>query len=184
MAQWYRLSLRFLHAQILCVDEGSNIFPLDMSACANKRHVRIQKVLSEGVQIWQHFFSWWGEVGSKYHYKRGIIGQPAAFRWRADDGPTLNAGLIALSFFMGSGLVLLRNPIFLWPPPPSGSPHVNYGKRPNCRNDCKAQIQLKLKSASVKCIFLKADQIVVVTLLNTWTCITYTRCDDLAKIGC
>ena len=48
-----------------------------------------------------NFFSRWGEWGSKYHYKRVIIG------WRADDGPTLNAGLVALRF---SGL---RNPIFL-----------------------------------------------------------------------
>ena len=56
-----------------------------------------------------------------------------AFRWRADDGPTLNAGLVALWFFRGSGPVLLRNPIFLWffrgrllppPPPPSGPAHV------------------------------------------------------------
>ena len=35
--------------------------------------------------------------GSKYHYKR-------AFRWRADDGPILNAGLVALRFFRGSDL--------------------------------------------------------------------------------
>ena len=38
-----------------------------------------------------------------------------AFRWHADDGPTLNAGLLALCFFRGSGPVLLTNPIFfLW----------------------------------------------------------------------
>ena len=37
-----------------------------------------------------------------------------AFRWRADDGPTLNADLVALWFFRGFGPVLLRNPIFLW----------------------------------------------------------------------
>ena len=38
-----------------------------------------------------------------------------AFRWRADDGQTLNAGLVvALWFFRRSGSVLLRNPIFLW----------------------------------------------------------------------
>ena len=37
-----------------------------------------------------------------------------AFRWRADDGPTLNAGLVALWFFRGSGPVLQGNPIFLW----------------------------------------------------------------------
>ena len=36
-----------------------------------------------------------------------------AFRWRVDDGPTLNAGLVALLFVRGSGPVLLGNPIFL-----------------------------------------------------------------------
>ena len=57
------------------------------------------------------FFSWWEEGGPKYHYKRTILGPPAK-RLRADDGPTLNAGLVALYFFRGSGPVLLRNPIF------------------------------------------------------------------------
>ena len=54
--------------------------------------------------------------------------------WRADNGPTLNAGLVALWFFRRSGPVLLRNPIFLWffrgvwtPCPPSGSAHDNQG---------------------------------------------------------
>ena len=36
-----------------------------------------------------------------------------AFRWRADDGPALNTGLVDLRFFRGSGPVLLENPIFL-----------------------------------------------------------------------
>ena len=36
-----------------------------------------------------------------------------AFRWQADDGPTLKAGLVALCFFRGSRPVLLRKPIFL-----------------------------------------------------------------------
>ena len=36
-----------------------------------------------------------------------------AFRWRADDGPTLNAGLKAFVILRGSGPGLLRNPIFL-----------------------------------------------------------------------
>ena len=31
------------------------------------------------------------------------------FHWQADGGPTLNAVLVALSFFRGSGPVLLRN---------------------------------------------------------------------------
>ena len=56
--------------------------------------------------------------GPKYHLKRAIIGPPAkrhlmAFRWWADDGPTLNAGLVVLGFFRGSAPVLLRNPIHL-----------------------------------------------------------------------
>ena len=35
-----------------------------------------------------------------------------AFRWHADDDPTLNAGLVAAIFFRGSRPVLLENPIF------------------------------------------------------------------------
>ena len=42
-----------------------------------------------------------GRVDPKYHLKRAILGPPAkrhlmAFRWRADDGPTLNSGMVAL----------------------------------------------------------------------------------------
>ena len=57
-----------------------------------------------------------------------------AFRWRADDGSTLNAGLVDVWFFKESGqVILLRNPIVLWffrrvrppaPPPPSESTHA------------------------------------------------------------
>ena len=36
-----------------------------------------------------------------------------AFRWRAEDGPTLDGGLAALIFFRGSGPILLKNPTFL-----------------------------------------------------------------------
>ena len=33
----------------------------------------------------------------KFHYKRAIIGPPAkAFCWRADNGPTLDAGFVVL----------------------------------------------------------------------------------------
>ena len=90
----------------------------------NKRMARIQKVLSDGVQLWERFFvcfffSWWGEGESKFHHKRAIIGPQAkrhwmVFRWRADDCPTLNAGLVSLRFFRESRPVLLRNPIFWW----------------------------------------------------------------------
>ena len=45
------------------------------------------------------------EEGSKYHYLRAIIGQPAkrhldgvSMAYRADDGPTLNADLVAFGF--------------------------------------------------------------------------------------
>ena len=41
------------------------------------------------------FITWWRERASKYHFKR----PPWAFHWRADDGPTLNAGLAELFFF-------------------------------------------------------------------------------------
>ena len=37
-----------------------------------------------------------------------------AFHWQANDGPPLNAGLVALWFSRGSGPVLLRNSIALW----------------------------------------------------------------------
>ena len=47
---------------------------------------------------------------SSAHQQNAIL---MAFRWRADNGPTLNVGLVALRFFRGSGSVVLRNPIFL-----------------------------------------------------------------------
>ena len=54
-----------------------------------------------------------------------------AFRWRADDGPILNAGLVALKLSRGSGPILLKILYFCdfpggggGPPcPPSGSAH-------------------------------------------------------------
>ena len=44
-----------------------------------------------------------GKGESNHNYKRATIGPPTkrhlmAIRWRADDGPTLNAGLVALWF--------------------------------------------------------------------------------------
>ena len=72
---------------------------------------------------------------SKYHYKRAIIGPPVkphymAFLWHADDGPTLNAGLVA-AIFQGIRTCIARKPyIFVKfsggsgpPVPPSGSAH-------------------------------------------------------------
>ena len=58
-----------------------------------------------------------------------------AFRWRADGGPTLNAGLVALWFYRGSGPVLLRKPLILiffrgggsGPPVPPLDPPMIFG---------------------------------------------------------
>ena len=53
---------------------------------------------------------------------RSIIGPAVKHHcvsWQANNGPTLNAGLVALQFFRGSAPVLLRNPC-----PLSVSAHV------------------------------------------------------------
>ena len=55
-----------------------------------------------------------------------------AFRWRADDGPTLNAGLVALLFYRGFGQVLLKTLHFCdfqrgsGPPVPPLDPHMQH----------------------------------------------------------
>ena len=80
---------------------------------------------ARGVQLWQGFFRVvlsffrWGEriqnstkSGPPPARHRNAI--EMAFHYRADDGPTLNAGLVALWVVRESGPVLLRNPIFLW----------------------------------------------------------------------
>ena len=50
-------------------------------------HARIQKVLSEGSIFDKFFFSWWGEGGSFYHYRRAIIGPPV--KRHLNDGVSL-----------------------------------------------------------------------------------------------
>ena len=49
-------------------------------------------------------------MGSKYHYSGPSLEIEMGFRWRADDGPTLNGGFV---IFRGFGPILLRNAIFL-----------------------------------------------------------------------
>ena len=66
--------------------------------------MRIKKVLSEGFNfdnVFFSFFSCWGKddpntalIGPSSARQRNAI--QMAFRWRAADGPTLNAGLVAL----------------------------------------------------------------------------------------
>ena len=93
--------------------------------------------LAEAVQIaLKRLFVSWGETKCR----------PMPFRWRADNVPSLNAGLVALWFSRGSGPVLLRYPFALWffrerkgsgpPVSPSGSAMVScesleYGVRPS-----------------------------------------------------
>ena len=52
-----------------------------------------------------------GGIGQRMARQRHV--DLMAFRWHADNGPTLNAGLVALLFLRGSSPVLLRNPISL-----------------------------------------------------------------------
>ena len=99
-------------------------------------HARIQKLLPQAVQHWQ-FFSWWGEVGSKYHYKRAIIDSPAKSNLNGVSlacrcWPNIENWLGSSVIFRGSGPALLRNPIFCdftegggsGPCPPSGFAHA------------------------------------------------------------
>ena len=51
---------------------------------------RVQKVLTDGVQIDNIFLVWVGDRGSNYHNKLAIIGPPAKRHF------TLNAGLVSL----------------------------------------------------------------------------------------
>ena len=79
------------------------------------KHAQIQKVFSEGVQLWQRFlllffflyflFSWWGD---RIPLPLIVGHHPPAsetFHWPADDDPTV---------YMGFGPVLLRDTIALW----------------------------------------------------------------------
>ena len=69
---------------------------------------------SDNVYLLLLFFFWWG--GSRREDPNSTKSGPSLARQRNAicDGPTLNTGLVALWFFMESGIVLLRNPIFLW----------------------------------------------------------------------
>ena len=73
------------------------------SETADDAHARIHKVLSEGYHTdnvflfcFFRFLIWWDGEKIECHLKWAIIGPPA--RWRADNGPQLNVGLVALGF--------------------------------------------------------------------------------------
>ena len=107
-------------------------------------YVQIQKVSSVGINSDNIFFSYFllvdegkedqNTTKSGLSSLRHLSAILMAFRWRADDCPTLNAGLLALWFFRRSKPVLLRNPIYLWffrgvgrdTLSPSGSEHGSF----------------------------------------------------------
>ena len=79
-----------------------------------KKSTRIQKVLSEGTQL---FLVDWGIerpntalIGPSSGRQRNAI--EMAFRWQADDGPTLYAGFVALRFFQGIRISIAKNTLY------------------------------------------------------------------------
>ena len=80
----------------------------------DRKHARIQKVLSEGVQLnfqlRQGFFRGREEEPNTTICRSSLTRQRnAIYRWRANDG-----WLGSFVIFRGPGPVLLRNAIFLW----------------------------------------------------------------------
>ena len=67
-----------------------------------------KKCCQRGVKLWQRFFlNWWGEAGSKYHYKWAIIGPPAKRHW-------IECWLGSLVICRGPRPILPGTHIFLW----------------------------------------------------------------------
>ena len=88
--------LRWCHYELACIRES-------------------RKFCQRGSNADKVFYGWWGERGSKYHFKSVIIDPPGKrFPGLPMMAPTLNAGLLVLWFSRGSGPVLLVNPIVLW----------------------------------------------------------------------
>ena len=64
----------------------------------NMYHARTQKVIFRGVPALASFLAdEWIKISLKLDHHRPVSETPfkMAFRWRADGGPTLNAGLVA-----------------------------------------------------------------------------------------
>ena len=128
------------------------------------QHVRIQKVLSEGVQLDRFFWLMRGELLVAGHH-RPARETPFKCRWHADDGPTLNAGSVAVIFrwirasiakksyifviFQGGIRTSIANKHYIFvifqggggvqtPCPPSGSAHEMYKKFLSLNKKCYA----------------------------------------------
>ena len=119
-------------------------------------HARIQKVLSKGVQLWQRcfllvcFISWWGEGGSKYHYK--LSGSSSAHQRNA---MMAHHWMLAwkLCDFQGSRTSIAKKPYILWffgggwPPVPPLDPRMapwgrDTNQQPQKLNFCQTKLQI------------------------------------------
>ena len=94
-----------------------------------------RKFCQKGVQFWQRlfFYLFWMR-GERIQIALKAGQHQRHFRWSAKNGPTLNAGLVALWFFRGSEPVMPRNPIIcdfsgggVGPPVPPLDPRMQLG---------------------------------------------------------
>ena len=94
-----------LYGKILPFSHKKGDFQFNSSILCDKTMPGSRKFCQRGSKFdnifFFFFFKLMRDIGSKYHYKWAIIRPPAkcylnGFRWQADDGPTLNAGLVAL----------------------------------------------------------------------------------------
>ena len=101
----------WIRACMQCVWTGS----IEIKLSTDIIHARIQKVLSKGIQLWQRLFFKLMGGGSIHVPLLSGLHQPAsetplkAFRWHADECPTLNAGLAA-AIFQGIRTCIARKP--------------------------------------------------------------------------
>ena len=97
-------------------------------------HARIQRVLHEGFNSATRTMALDNEGEREYQLPLKVSHHLSAietpFIWRFAGVPMMAQhwvlALYLCAFFRRSGPVLRRNPIFLWPPPPSGSAHDLY----------------------------------------------------------
>ena len=108
--------LRFMFDFRQTLQEEEKGLKKKLSEHSKQNHAWIQKFCKSGPNFDYIFLvDEWREDPSNTIREPSTACQrnAVAFRWHTDDGPILNAGLVALCFFRGSGPALLRNPIFL-----------------------------------------------------------------------
>ena len=92
-----RGNLTFVHVNNKYAYQTAHVVRLSPSLFACFTHIPCadpESFVRGGPALTTFFLVYEGSGGSKYHYKRAIIGPPAiqmAFRWRAEDGLILDA---------------------------------------------------------------------------------------------